>query len=140
MPDDTPHSVPVLLPIVASEAGPVDHVPPVAASNSAADEPTHTIGAPAIAGGGGNTVINFVAVQPAPNEYVIVAKPGDMPHTWPVEFTVATAVLLLLHVPPVVASPRSVHEPTHTLDEPVMPAGGAFTVNTVLTEQPVAGV
>jgi hypothetical protein len=126
--------------MVASDDGPVDHVPPVAASNNAADEPTHTIGAPVIAGGGGNTVINLVAVQPAPNEYVIVAKPGDTPHTWPVAFTVATPVLLLLQLPPVVASVSTVHDPTHTLPDPEIPAGGAFTVNIALTEQPVPGV
>jgi hypothetical protein len=140
VPEDTPHKTPVLL-IVASDDGPVDHVPPVELLNSTEDEPAHTIGLPVIAGGGGNTVINLLTVQPEPREYCIVAKPADIPHTIPlVEFTVATAVLLLVHVPPLVPSVSGVHDPTHTLPEPPMPTGGAVTVNTELIEHPEGGV
>lgn len=52
--------------------------------------------------------------------------------------TVATEVLLLLHVPPAVASLSCVVPPKHTLDAPVM-GDSAFTVTVVVVEHP-AGV
>ena len=71
---------------------------------------------------------------------MIVVTPGIWPQTRPVASTEATAGLLLLHVPPVVASDSNVHVSTHMLDTPVITGGGALTVNTVLTEQPVESV
>ena len=51
--------------------------------------------------------------------------------------TVATAVLLLLHKPPAVASVSAIPEPSHMLAEPppttVIIAGCVFTVTTVVT-------
>jgi hypothetical protein len=38
--------------------------------------------------------------QPAAIVYVIVAEPDDTPETFPAVSTDATALLLLLHVPP----------------------------------------
>jgi hypothetical protein len=69
---------------------------------------------------------------------MIVVIPGFIPQTRPPALTLATAVLLLLHVPPLTASDSKVHDPTHMLGAPVIPGGGALTVNTVLTEQPPA--
>ena len=57
-----------------------------------------------------------------------------------VVFTVATVVLLLLQVPPVVASANTVPAPRQILGAPVMPTGGAFTVKTTEDEQPVPSV
>ena len=63
-----------------------------------------------------------------------------MPVTIPVaEPTVATAGLLLLHVPPGVASVKANVEPMHTTQPDVgqeMGAGNGLTVIVVVTEQP----
>ncbi len=69
---------------------------------------------------------------------MIAAVPGDMPTTTPVDASmVATDVLALFHVPPLIALESVVVAPWHTCDEPVMPAGNEFTVTTVLVKQPV---
>jgi len=53
---------------------------------------------------------------------------------------VATAVLLLLHAPPVVALLSVADAPAHTLVAPVMDGGEGLTVNAVVVMQPVASV
>src|ERR1043165_3762053 len=57
-----------------------------------------------------------------------------------VEPTVATPVLLLLHVPPELTSASVVLAPTHTVPDPVMVAGIGFTVTVWFTKQPVGRV
>jgi len=140
VPEAWPVSKPVTRLIVASDDGPVIQVPPVVASLSITLLPWHTIAGPSMGGGGGSTVMSFVVVQPVPKEYVIVAKPGPAAYTVPVELTVATPVLLLPHVPPVVRSVSIVLEPRQILAAPVMSNGGVFTVNTTDDEQPVPSV
>jgi hypothetical protein len=49
-----------------------------------------------------------------------VQVPADTPVTTPEEVTVATAVLLLLHVPPDVESCRPTDVPTQVLEGPVI--------------------
>ena len=51
--------------------------------------------------------------------------------------TVATVVLPLAHVPPVVPSVKVIVEPTQNGDEPGIADGNAFTVTTVVVKQPV---
>ena len=63
----------------------------------------------------------------------MVTAPADTPVTTPVELTVAMDVLLLLHVPPGVASASVVDDPMHTVLLPVMAAGPAVTVITLYT-------
>ena len=65
--------------------------------------------------------------------------PAVTPVTMPEVPTVATAVLLLAHVPPLTVLERDVVSPEQTLDEPEMvPAeGAAFMVTTMLRRQPV---
>jgi hypothetical protein len=60
----------------------------------------------------------------------MVAIPAEIPVTIPEVFTVATAMLLEDQVPPVVASPSAVVDPTQTELIPVIAAttGNAFTV------------
>jgi hypothetical protein len=65
--------------------------------------------------------------------YDIVALPADVPYTTPVEDTVATPVELLLHEPPVVASARVEVPPIDVDKVPVIDAGAAGTVVTVIT-------
>jgi hypothetical protein len=50
----------------------------------------------------------------------MVAIPPPVPVTIPVLLTVAIAVLLLLHVPPLVAFDNVIVLPRHTVDGPVM--------------------
>jgi hypothetical protein len=55
--------------------------------------------------------------------YEIIVVPADTPYTTPPEETVATDVLLLLQVPPEVASESVVYPPgAHVLIVPVMGA------------------
>ena len=65
----------------------------------------------------------------------MVAVPAATPVTMPEELTVATAVLLEDHVPPEVASFRSVVDPAQTLVVPVMAAtiGRALMVTVAVT-------
>ena len=59
----------------------------------------------------------------------MIAVPPDMPVTTPEPLpTVAIVVLLLVHVPPPVASLNVVVKPTHTDVIPVIVAGRGFTV------------
>ena len=52
--------------------------------------------------------------------------------------TVATGILLLLHVPPPVVLLSCVVRPEHIEVTPVIGAGSGFTVTVVVTRQPVA--
>ena len=63
----------------------------------------------------------------------MLAVPEVRPDTIPVPApTVATAVLLLLQVPPVLVVPKVVVCPTHALILPVMAAGSGFTVTSAV--------
>lgn len=69
---------------------------------------------------------------------MIVAVPAETPVTKPVEVTVATAGLLLLHVPPGVVLLRRVDAPTQVEELPVMGAMllDGVTVRDLTTEHP----
>jgi len=64
-------------------------------------------------------------------------KPDTMPDVMPV---VATAVLLLVHVPPFTASLKVTGEPTQILAGPEMAEGGGTTVSVVVAVHPVLNV
>ncbi len=66
-----------------------------------------------------------------------MVTPVVTPPTTPDELTVATAVALLLHVPPVVVSRSVVVAPWHTLAVPVIKAGSGLTVTMLVAEHPV---
>lgn len=71
---------------------------------------------------------------------MIVAVPAAIPDTMPVVAgTVATAVLLLLHVPEPVAFDSDVAEPEHMLPIPVI-GSSVLTVTTAVAMQPVDNV
>lgn len=70
----------------------------------------------------------------------MVGAPAATPVTTPVVLTVASPVLLLLHVPPPGVEANVVARPAHTLGVPVMVEGVATTVNTAVVEQPVPNV
>ena len=60
--------------------------------------------------------------------------------TIPIDPTVATVVLLLLQMPPVVLSDNAVVAPVQTLDTPVSAPGIGFTVTVAAVMQPVGNV
>ena len=64
----------------------------------------------------------------------MVALPDDTPATTPVLLTVATDVLLLVHVPPVAPSVRVVEEPAQTVLLPLIvpESGNGLTVTGTL--------
>lgn len=68
----------------------------------------------------------------------MVDVPPATPVTIPVAPTVATAVLLLLHPPPPVASESDVVSPAHTVLVPNIAVGNGVTVTTAVVVQPVA--
>ena len=66
---------------------------------------------------------------------MIVTVPAEIPVTTPALSIVATALLELLHVPPLVALDNVVVDPSHTDVVPVIDprTGRAFTVTVVVT-------
>ena len=68
----------------------------------------------------------------------MVVAPDVTPVSTPVsDPIVATAVLELIHVPPLVASLSVVVAPIQAVVVPVIDDGGGFMVNTVVAKQPV---
>ena len=127
LPTETPETIPEA-PTVASSVLLLVHVPPVVVLPSAVFSPMQTVAVPVIAAGKGLTVTAIVLKQPFGPVYVIMELPPMLPVTVPAAFTVATLGLLLLHVPPVVASPNEVVAPAHNTEVPVTSAGSVFTV------------
>ncbi len=70
----------------------------------------------------------------------MVSAPAATPVTIPPVLTVATEVLLLLHVPPEVASESVMDDPSQTDAEPPIAAGNGLTVITTDLKQPVGRV
>jgi hypothetical protein len=67
----------------------------------------------------------------------MVADPADTPLTTPLsEPAVATAVLLLLHSPPVMPSVYNTAALEHTVAGPLMGVGVAVTLMVVVVAQP----
>jgi hypothetical protein len=111
------------------------HVPPVELLAHAVVAPAHTVLPPLIAPGAAYTERIVVTEQPD-TAYVIVAVPVAIAETTPVLLTVATAVLLLLHVPPEVVFVRAVVLPAQTDVVPPMAEGVALTVIDFVAVQP----
>jgi hypothetical protein len=134
-----PFTIPVLAPIVATVVVLLVHPPPPIESVSVSDDPIHTTGEPFITPGNGYTVTIVVTEQPSPRAYVIVTVPADTPTT-PTLVTIAIAVSLLLHVPPVTESVRMVIEPTQTESAPKIGPGDRVTVIITVAMHPVLSV
>jgi hypothetical protein len=129
VPAATPHAVPVELPMVATAVLLLLHVPPAVASLRVVQVPAHMVVVPMIAAGNGLTVATIVAVQPPLMVYEITAVPAETPQSVPVLPTVATETLLLLQVPPDVASLSVVQRPVHINGTPLMAAGAGSTIS-----------
>jgi hypothetical protein len=132
--------MPVLV-TVATEVAELDQVPPAVVLLSDTEAPIHMELAPVMAAGDGETTTVVVTRQPEPSEYVITEVPLATPQTTPVvEPMTATAVLLLVHVPPDTASLRVLHAPVQTPVEPNIAVGVGLTVMVVVVKHPVANV
>ena len=128
VPDDTPVTTPVPPTTVATVVPPLVHVPPVVPSVNVIVEPTQNDEDAGIVDGAALTVIIVVTVQPVPNEYVISDVPDNTPVTTPVPAIVATVVVPLVHVPPVVPSVKVIVVPAQNEDEAGIADGKPFTV------------
>lgn len=109
-----PVTIPLAEPIFATEAFPLVQVPPVTLLVNVPVLPAHIDMRPPIVAGAAFTVTVAVVLH-APTVYVITAVPAATPATIPEEEpTVATSVLPLLQVPPLVASFRDMFAPAQT--------------------------
>ena len=127
-----PAAVPVTTPAeptVAMLGAPELHEPPVVPlSLRFVVAPTHTTPMPMIvpALGSGSTVTDTTD-QPPVVVYDMNVVPAEIPVTTPVDPTAAMLVLLLLHVPPVLASLRFAVPPWQITVAPDISAGNTFT-------------
>jgi len=130
MPAPTEVTTPLKEPIIATEVLLLVHVPPDTEDVSVALVPRHNVVLPLMLPPVELTVTTARVEHPQlATVYVIVAVPPDTPLTTPDEEpTVATDVLLLLHVPPPLALLSAVVAPGHTVSVPVIAAGVDFTV------------
>lgn len=122
-------TIPVDEVIVATEVPEHDHVPPDGESLSVVVDPRQTADTPDMGAGCRLTVTGAVILHPVLSVYVMFADPVATPVTLPeVLFTVAIAVLLLLHVPPGVASLIAIGTPVQSDEGPLIVAGNGLTV------------
>jgi hypothetical protein len=140
VPDTRPHARPVELPIVATVVLLLLHAPPAVASLRVVQVPAHIVVVPIIAAGDEVTVATIVAVQPPLMVYEITAVPAETPQSVPVLPMVATDTLLLLQVPPDMASLSVVQRPAQTDGTPLMAAGAGKTISVVVMKHPVPTV
>ena len=139
VPCTAPVTTPVLTPTVAIAVDAAVHVPPGSVSLNAVVEDVHTVGVPIIAAGSGFTVTTLNAIHPVGSVYVIVAvPPAPTPEIIPPVPAMATAVLLLDHVPPP-GSVNIVVEPEQTVGVPPIGFGKRFIVTVLVAVQPVTG-
>ena len=138
VPAATPVTIPVL-PTVAVAVFDELQLPPVVVLARVMVAPVHARPGPVMAAGIVYTVTTVVTDVPE-IVYMIVAVPADIPVTSPPEVTVATAVLVLLHAPPVGVHDSVVVAPVHTVVVPVIAPIVPLTVTTLVAEQPAADV
>jgi len=115
--------MPVVAPTVAIEGLEEVHEPPAEASASVMVLPAHTLDGPVI--GELTLTVTTLTTVDVPQEvvtvYLMVSMPAATPVTTP-PLTVAMAGVLLLHMPPVVASVSVMVAPAQTTEGPVMGA------------------
>ena len=132
----TPVTTPTVL-MVATPTLPDAHDPPITLLLSVTGVLVHMLPVPVIAATGLMVAV-VIAIQPVGIMYDMVAEPPAIPLITPVDTSVvATPVLLLLHVPPAVASDTVVVSPIHARAVPVMADNGLQTTGN-MDLQPVA--
>jgi hypothetical protein len=141
VPEDTPVTTPVPLITVATAVLPLAQVPPVVPSVNVIVEPAQNAVEEEIADGVVLTVIIVVTAHPVPSEYVIIDVPDKTPVTTPVLLTtVATVVVPLDQVPPLVPSVNVIVEAEQNAVEVEIVAGSGFTVTILVALHPVLSV
>ena len=136
---EPPVAVPDVIPIVAVLVALLLHVPPVLASVKLPVDPEQIFVAPDINDGEGLMVTLILREHPLRPVYMIVSIPGDTPVTLPEPAkTVAMLLVLLLHVPPVVASPNIVPDPSQAEGVPDIDSGNVLTVTTAVVVHPAS--
>jgi hypothetical protein len=139
VPEETPVTIPVLLPTVACAGMPLLQVPPEEGSLITMVWPTHTAPGPAISAGDATTVTVIDAGHPAGVKHVNVTTPGEIPETMPVDDPMtAIAGRELLQVTPG-DEVRTIVEPLHTEFGPLTGKGSGLTVTVAVAAQPVEG-
>ena len=130
VPPLTPVTIPDEDPTIATPVAPLVHVPPVGVPDND-DEllPAHIIEVPVREGDALTVTVTPTGV-PHPVVKLIIVVPADTPVTTPVEEPiVATAVLLLVHVPAPARSVKVTGCPIHIADAaPDIADGAAVTV------------
>ena len=129
---EAPVTTPVVEPTVAIAVALLLQVTPAVASVRVMVLPVHTEEGPEI-GDVALTVTEYSTVQ-LPVPYTILEVPVVTPNTQPFVPTVATAVFVLLQVPPAVASLRQSVAPRQIFGLPLIGAGIGKTVTTLLLE------
>jgi hypothetical protein len=128
VPAETPTTMPVPDPTLATAPSLLLHVPPIVESFKVIVVYTHATLLPKIADGAPYTD-TVVVTNPHKFEYVIVAVPGPTAETMPLtESIVAIAVSLLLQMPPDTVLVRGVVKPTQTEVIPEIAEGEGTTV------------
>jgi hypothetical protein len=134
VPEPMPVTIPVPEPMVASVTLLLLQFPPDVGLLNVIVVPTHTFAVPDMAAGNGFIVTGKIVWQPVGKVYEIETTPAVMPVTIPVPLPiVATEVLSLVHVPPLVVSLKVIVNPSHTFEGPVIDAGNGFTTTTALS-------
>lgn len=154
LPVPTPVTV-LLAPLPATEATEellLLQLPPLGPLVIVTDEPEHMLDAPVIAAGDAFTVITRVLTQPSHVVKLIIAVPPATPVIVPYEpgatptvgstplVIVATAILLLLQLPQLLATDTDAVEPAHTVELPLIAPAAPLTVTITFTEQPAVDV
>lgn len=135
-----PYTVPEAEPTVATIMLPLVHDPPPNRLPRLVVCPRHALPGPVI-GASGCTVYTAVAAQPVLSVYEMYVLPALMPFTTPdADPTVATPVIIAVHVPPGVALFSVVAYPWQTDEVPVIAAGTGYTETVRDAVQPVDSV
>ena len=129
-----PVTIPVRLPILATNGEPLLHVP--LPSVSVVVVPAHSVtGVDGVMAAGRAFTVTLAVVLHVPMLYVIVAVPALAPDTVPL--TTVADVLLLVQLPPLVASVRTVVVPwQRTAVNGLIATGELLTVTGLVTKQP----
>lgn len=140
MPAVIPVTIPELLPTDIAEDG-VLQVPPVVALLNVAVLPTQTDVVPVIVAGSALVVKMIVVRQPVGSVYDMLLVPAETAVSAPVtDAMVATLVVALLHVPPVVVLASVVVLPAQATSVPVIASGNGLMLTVVVRMQPAGEV
>lgn len=134
VPPLSPETIPAVLTVPTAGALLV-HVPPGVASESVLFTPSHKVPEPVMGAVAAVTVSNIVAGKQPVTVYDRLVVPALIAVIMPVEPAMATEDVLLVHIPPGVASDNVTLVPAHRLPGPEMEAV-AVTVRDSVTLQP----